>query len=142
MKYFEKEICMLKSAALIFAFGFSLATAQLASAQVGMIDETEAFSTIESAGTAAARIRSISEVPAVGVIWLDVHSLPMLDSRSADASDYRIAAGRHAGEIKRLRAALRSNPATRRTLAKHGIAVDRVVGVRIGSNGALRIFVL
>jgi hypothetical protein len=41
-----------------------------------------------------------------------------------------------------LRAALRANPATRKALAAHGISIDRVVGVRVGSHGALRIFLI
>jgi hypothetical protein len=133
---------MLKMSSFILALGISFATAGTATAQFNMIDETEAFSAIESASTAASRIRTITHVPAVGVIWLNVQSLPLWDSREADESDYRIAASRHPAAINRLRAALRANPATRKALAAHGISIDRVVGVRVGSHGALRIFLI
>ena len=99
---------------------------------------------IMSAGSRAAAVRALKQVPSVGVVRLDIRRSPRMfdDSGLPDVSEFRIAAGRHAAGIAKLRSALKANPVTRKALAARGIPVNRVVGVRIGSNGSLRLYML
>lgn len=99
---------------------------------------------IMAAGTRAAQIRQLRHVPSVGAVRLDSrpgHNL-LRDSSLPDPREFRIAASRHAAGIARLQAALTANPVTRRALERRGIAINRVVGVRIGTNGSLRLYLL
>ena len=57
--------------------------------------------------------------------------------RSIRPSRHRNAAG-----ISKLRKALAANPVTRNALAKRGIPIGIVAGVRVSSNGSLRLYVL
>jgi hypothetical protein len=107
-------------------------------------DLTTATAVIMSAGSRAAAIRALRHVPSVGVINLNTgHRMGLRDDSSVpDVSEFRIAASKYAGGIAKLRAALAANPVTRKALAKRGIAIGHVVGVKIGSNGALRLYLL
>lgn len=108
----------------------------------GMDNGYAADSAILSAGSRAAAISRLRKIPSVGVVNLNIRYVPLLRSDAADQAVYRISAGRNVGGIKRLRAALAANPATRRALASHGISIGRVVGVDIYSNGSIRVYIL
>mgnify|MGYP002682496876 CR=1 FL=1 len=62
--------------------------------------------------------------------------------RFLKAAKAKVSAGKNYIGIKRLRAALAANPATRRALADRGISIGRVVGVDVYSSGAIRLYVL
>jgi hypothetical protein len=95
------------------------------------------------AGHDAKQIAAIRQVPSVGVIRLNMRVVPsMLNEDDFSVSGMRIAAQQNAAGIARLRAALAHNPVTRAALEAHGINISRVVGVKIGSNGSLRIYLL
>ena len=81
-------------------------------------------------------------MPSVGVVNLNIRWVPTFRSDDPDPAEYRISAGKNISGIKRLRAALAANPATRRALARRGIAIGRVVGVDVSSSGSLRLYVL
>ncbi len=111
-------------------------------AQVSTMDVTRAESAILSAGTRAAIVAHIKSVPSVGVINLAFRTTPSFNSDLPDPAEFRISAGKNINGINRLRAALTANPATRKALASHGIAVNRVVGVDVSSGGSLRLYIL
>jgi hypothetical protein len=112
-------------------------------AQVSSSDSYMAESAIMGAGSSARRVGSLRDVPSVGVIRLDFRNLPRLRNDSTpDVSEFRILAAKQTRGIRRLRAALAANPVTREVLASRGIAIDRVVGVKISSNGSLRLYLL
>ena len=128
------------SALLSFAI---LATAPASASAQFFPDSTyKAEAAILSAGARAAAISRLKKVPSVGVVNLNIRYLPLLRSDAPDVAEFRISAGKNAAGIKRLRAALAANPATRRALASRGIAIDRVVGVDIYSNGSLRVYII
>ena len=101
-----------------------------------------ADSAILSAGSRAAAVSKLRKVPSVGVVNLNFHYVPLLRNDDADPAVYKISAGRNIGGIKRLRAALAANSATRRALARHGVSIGRVVGVDIYSNGSIRVYII
>ena len=68
--------------------------------------------------------------------------MPRFRSKVPDVSEFKVSAGKNYIGIKRLRAALAANPATRRALADRGISIGRVVGVDVYSSGAIRLYVL
>jgi hypothetical protein len=106
-------------------------------------DATMAQSAMMSAGKRAAQIRRLDQVPAIGVIRLDFQYVPTrYNDNEEDPAYFRRIAERNSGGIAKLRAALRANPVTRRALAERGIAINRIVGVNIGSRGALRLYFL
>jgi hypothetical protein len=112
-------------------------------AQVTEIDVHMAESAIMLSGTRAAKVAHVSRVPSIGVIRLDVRSVPRFRNDSIpDVSEFRILAEKYSRGIAKLRSALQANPATRKALAAHGISVNRVVGVQISSSGALRLYLL
>jgi hypothetical protein len=107
----------------------------------GLISESEstmAFSAMMSAGNTAAKVKQITKVPSVGVLSLNV---PHLFGGTSFA-EYQISASKNAGGIKRLRSALSANPVTRSALEQHGIPINLIAGVRVSSNGSLRVYVL
>ena len=138
-----RPIPILLAAALVLAAPLPVATRQAAAASMG--EEQRGVAIIMAAGSRAAQVRKLRHVPSVGAVrlgtpytmfrWRDDSGLP-------DWRSLRIIASRHAKGIARLRAALAANPVTRRAIERHGIPLDRVVGVRIGSNGALRLYLL
>ena len=133
-----------KSLALAFLLAALPAGAASGSfAQVTSSDSYMAESAIMGAGSNAERVASLRDVPSVGVIRLDFRNLPRRRNDSVpDVSEFRILATKQARGIRRLRAALAANPVTRQVLASRGIAIDRVVGVKVSSNGSLRLYLL
>ena len=102
-----------------------------------------AQATIMAAGSRANQVRKIRSVPSVGVVNLQGRRVPMLrDSSLPDPGELRISAARNAAGIRKLRAALRANPVTRKALVSRGVPIDRIVGIRIGSTGSLRVYLL
>ena len=127
---------MPKFAALVLAISLTMAAPGLAQAQIDNFDRHEASSAIMSSRTAAAKVRLVRNVPSVGVIRLNFHN------RRSSVYDYRLSAEKNAAGIHRLQDALRANPVTRQALANTGVDINQVAGVRIGSGGALRVFLL
>jgi hypothetical protein len=130
----------------IIALVFGLAVFSLspicASAQVTESDVFSAESAILSAGSRAAEISQLGQIPSVGVVNLAIRSTPRRNHNIPDVQAFRISAERNFAGIHRLRAALAANPATRAALADHGVRVSHVVGVDISSNGSMRIYIL
>lgn len=102
----------------------------------------KAEAAILSAGSRAAAISRLRAVPSVGVVNLNIRTVPRFRSSETDVAEYRISAGKNFSGIKRLRNALASNPVTRRALASRGISIGRVVGVDVYSSGSIRLYVL
>ena len=96
---------------------------------------------IMRAGSTASRVSRIKSVPSVGVVNLHQIAAPRLYSDWDTVDDYRLNIERNYAGIKRLRSALKTNPATRRALASRGIAISRVVAADVSSNGSLRLYV-
>jgi hypothetical protein len=109
-----------------------------------MASELEAEGAITGARGVVPRIGRIARVPSVGVVNLNLATEQFnRDERVfMVASDFRGLAARNAAGVSRMRRALIANPATRSALADHGIEVRYIVGVRVSSNGSLRLFVL
>jgi hypothetical protein len=99
---------------------------------------------IMRSGSTAAKVSKIRFVPSVGVVNLRLVAKPRLFAESDfdTVEDYRLTVQKNYQGVKRLRAALRANPATRRALADSGIAISRIVAVNVSSNGSLRVYVL
>jgi hypothetical protein len=129
----------------VLALASSLAVAPGLQAQATSINGVPVEATIMRAGSTAQKVARIKSVPAVGVIKIrrdfDSSFRRGIDYQDAVAAA-KISAERNAAGVNRLRKALRNNPATRNALADYGIAINRVVGVDVGSNGALRVYVL
>ncbi len=103
----------------------------------------DAVPAIMSAGSRAAAVKRLKAVPSIGVINLAIRpSILRDDDGGPDYFEIRSSASKNAAGIRKLRAALAANPVTRRALETRGIAIGRIVGIRIGSNGALRVYVL
>ncbi len=115
----------------------ALAAGTPALAQIGNMEKFEVTSAIMSAGTAALKVRKLREVPSIGILSVSFrNSLGVEQIR-----EYQMLAGRYSSKIMRLRAALRANPVTRHVLREHHVDIDAIVGVRVGTYGALRVFV-
>jgi hypothetical protein len=112
-----------------------------AAAQVTSIDSHSAEAAIINAGKRATEIARIRNVPSVGVINLSFYTSRLNDD-VADVYQFRLSAQKNARVVNALRKALRRNPATRQALSQHGVSINRVVGVDIGSTGSLRVYVL
>jgi hypothetical protein len=106
------------------------------------IDFSEAQSAILSSGSRASQIRAIKSVPSIGVIRVANGTSPRLGLIDENISTLIISTERNHAGIVKLRAALAANATTKRALAANGVAINRVVGVQIGSNGSLRVFVI
>jgi hypothetical protein len=102
----------------------------------------KAEAAILSAGSRAAAISRLKAVPSVGVVNLNIRTVPRFRSDAPDVAEFKVSAGKNFNGIQRLRAALASNPATRRALSSRGISINRVVGVDIYSNGSIRLYIL
>jgi hypothetical protein len=102
----------------------------------------KAEAAILSAGSRAAAISRLRAVPSVGVVNLNIRTVPRFRSNETDVAEYKVSAGKNFSGIKRLRNALAANPVTRRALGIRGISIGRVVGVDISSNGSLRLYIL
>ena len=146
MRLFRRDIAMrvLNVAALAITLLLTpIALAAGVPAQVTTADVSLAESAILSAGARAVSIARIVRVPSLGIVRLDFRITPRRASGSLpDVQEWRLKAQKNAAGIRRLRAALSANPATRAALASHGISVSRVVGAHISSNGSLRLYLL
>ena len=113
------------------------------SAQVfGDGSSSKAAAAILSAGSRAAAISRLKSVRSVGVVNLSFRNVPRFRTDAPDVSELKVSAGKNISGIRRLRAALAANPATRRALASRGIAIGRVVGVDVYSSGSIRLYIL
>ena len=134
-----KKVTIALAAALLGASPIVLSSAP--QAQVSEIDANFAWTSIMSAGDRAPLVARVRNVPSVGVIRLDFFRAPRQDS-IPDYGSFKMLARKYSGGIARLQAAMRGNPAVRNALEERGIPISRVVGVQVGSNGALRLYLL
>ncbi len=128
----------------IFMLGAAVmfAAASGVQGQVSSIDSNAADFSILSAGSRAAQIAKLRQVPSVGVINLAWGRNRIERGTGSTPGEFRISAEKNAQGINTLRRALARNPVTRAALAAHGVTITTVVGVDIGSDGSLRIFKL
>src|SRR5215207_448120 len=84
------------------------------SAQVFGDSSSKAEAAILSAGAKAAAISRLKLVRSVGVVNLSFRNVPRFRTNAPDVSEFKVSASKNLGGIKRLRAALAANPATRR----------------------------
>lgn len=113
----------------------------VALAQVNGADTQMAGAAINAAGLRADKVKGITQVPSVGVVRLDFGAPFGLWTDQMGPADYRALARRNAAGVAKLQRALRTNPATRDALARHGISPSQVAGAQISSNGALRLYI-
>ena len=116
----------------------ALALPTTAHAQLDSASNIEATSAVLDAGLAAPEIRQLRNVPSVGVISLANGFRTRLGIYD---NSVEMMASQNGYWVSRLRHALTANPVTRRAMAEHGVDVNRVDGVSIGSTGSLRFFV-
>lgn len=116
-------------------------TVPQASAQVSEIDGRMAMSAIMNAGRRADEVKSITKVPSVGVIRLDIRLVPLAGSDVPTWMEYKIMVQKFSGGVNKLRRALMANPVTRAALAKNHVEAWQVAGVQISSNGSLRLYI-
>jgi hypothetical protein len=98
-------------------------------------------------GATAPKIKKLKKVPSLGVVLLRRdgfrfgvrRELRSYDNDHYGGYDYRLLISRNASGIKKLRAALKSNPATRRALAK--VNINRIIAADVYSNGSIRVYV-
>lgn len=137
---------MTRARSIITSIFFSLSVLALSPASLptqAFADDTyKADAAILSAGSRAAAISRLKSVPSVGVVNLNIRYVSRFRDDAHDVTAFKISAGKNFSGIRRLRAALAANPATRRALAVRGISVNRVVGVDIYSNGSIRLYTL
>ena len=127
--------------ALLGAAAIVPANAPRALAQVTNIDVQWAMSSIQQAGKRAAQVPGIKKVPSVGVIRLDVPTIPMFNGDVPDWQEFKIMTQRNAAGVAKLQKNLAANPVTAAALAKNHVSPWQVAGVQIGSNGALRLYI-
>ena len=127
--------------ALFAAAAMVPVAAPSALAQVTNIDVQWAMSSIQMAGKRAAQVPGIKKVPSVGVIRLDVPTIPMFNGDVPDWQEFKIMTQRNAAGVSKLQAALAANPVTAAALARVHVQPWQVAGVQIGSKGALRLYI-
>ena len=132
---------MLKSIAKITLLSLACALPQQAQAQISDLQITEASSAILGAGTVAAQVRHLHQVPSVGIFRLSGGAASPLSHLGDEISTLEIYAERNAAGVRQLRRALAGNPVTRHTMAEHNVNVSHVIGVSVGSTGSLRFFI-
>ena len=135
-----KTLKALPFALALVAAGLS-ATALPAVAQVTNIDVQWAISSIQMAGKRANQVPGIKKVPSVGVIRLDIPTIPMFNGDVPDWQEFKIMTQRNAAGVAKLQKALAANPVTAAALARSRVKPWQVAGVQIGSNGALRLYI-
>lgn len=135
LKALPLAICLLGAAAMLPA------AAPAALAQVTNIDVQWAISSIQMAGKRAAQVPGIKKVPSVGVIRLDIPTVPMFNGDIPDWQEFKIMTQRNAAGVAKLQKNLAANPVTAAALAKVRVKPWQVAGVQIGSNGALRLYI-
>ena len=137
---------MTRARSIITSIFFSLSVLALPPAssptQAFADDTYKAEAAILSAGSRAAAISRLKSVPSVGVVNLNIRYVSRFRDDAHDVAAFKVSAGKNFGGIRRLRAALATNLATRRALSVRGISVNRVVGVDIYSNGSIRLYIL
>ena len=117
--------------ALLGAAAIVPATAPQALAQVTNIDVQWAISSIQMAGKRAAQVPGIKKVPSVGVIRLDVPTIPMFNGDVPDWQEFKIMTQRNAAGVAKLQRNLAANPVTAAALAKNHVNPSQVAGVQI-----------
>ncbi|PZF78314.1 hypothetical protein DK847_00350 [Aestuariivirga litoralis] len=127
--------------ALLAASAIVPLCAPQAVAQVTNIDVQWAISSIQMAGKRASQVPGIKKVPSVGVIRLDIPTVPMYRGDIPDWQDFKIMTQRNAAGVAKLQRNLAANPVTAAALAKVRVKPSQVAGVQIGSNGALRLYI-
>ena len=132
---------MLKSIAKITLLSLAFALPQQAQAQISDLQITEASSAILGAGTVAAQVRHLHQVPSVGIFSLSGSAASPLSHLGDEISTLEIYAERNAAGVSQLRHALSANPVTRHTMSEHNVDVRRVIGVSIGATGSMRFFI-
>lgn len=136
---------ILKALPLAIALGGAVVLMPVATpqavAQVSNIDVQWAISSIQMAGKRAAQVPGIKKVPSVGVIRLDVPTVPMFNGDIPDWQDFAIMAQKNAAGVSRLQKALAANPVTAAALARNHVKPSQVAGAQIGSNGSLRLYI-
>jgi hypothetical protein len=110
-------------------------------AQVTNIDVMWAISSIQMAGKRANQVPGIKKVPSVGVIRLDIPTVPMIGGDIPNWQEFKIMTQRNAAGVAKLQKALAANPVTAAALAKVRVKPSQVAGVQIGSKGALRLYI-
>jgi hypothetical protein len=110
-------------------------------AQVTNIDVQWAISSIQMAGKRANQVPGIKKVPSVGVIRLDVPTIPMFNGDVPDWQEFKIMTQRNAAGVAKLQKNLAANPVTAAALAKNHVNPWQVAGAQIGSNGSLRLYI-
>ncbi len=113
----------------------------MAHAQVSQSDVQPSFSAIMNAGTRADRVKSITKVPSVGVVRLDVPVVPLMGSDVPSWQEFKIMVQRNYAGVSKLRRALMANPVTRAALAKYRIDPSQIAGAQISSRGSLRLYI-
>jgi len=135
----------LKAVTLALVLGTAAVAAPVsmpsAQAQVTNIDVQMAISSIMSAGKRAAQVPGLKKVPSVGIIRLDVPTIPMYNGDVPDWQEFKIMVQRNAAGVAKLQQNLAANPVTAAALAKNHVNPWQVAGVQIGSNGALRLYI-
>src|SRR6185503_7079037 len=76
----------------------------------------KADAAILSAGSRSAAISRLKVVPSVGVVNLNIRFVPRFRDDAPDIAEFKVSVGKNLSGIRRLRAALATNPATRRAL--------------------------
>jgi hypothetical protein len=108
-------------------------------------------------GPTAAKIRKLKTIPSIGVTrvrsqgglvftprFRKLHNEQRYtsvfdDEPIFDRYDYRLLISRNAAGIKKLQAALKANPATRRALSR--VNINRVIAADVYSDGSIRVYV-
>jgi hypothetical protein len=131
------------SLALVLSGAAALAPVAVttAVAQVTNIDSQWAISSIQMAGKRANQVPGIKKVPSVGVIRLDIPTIPMFNGDVPDWQEFKIMTQRNAAGVAKLQKNLAANPVTAAALAKNHVQPWQVAGVQIGSNGSLRLYI-
>jgi hypothetical protein len=128
------------------ALASTVAISPMVQARSTLFNGVPLEASIMRAGSTAQRIARVKSVPAVGVIKIRRDIIRPFEQPGFGYTDeietIKLTVERNGVGVNRLRKALRDNPATREALAQHGISIRRVVAVDIGSNGALRVYVL
>ena len=132
---------MFKSISSIALLALTLALPTAAQAQIDSWQATEAVSDVLDAGIAAGQVRHLQQVPSVGVFDISFGASSWSNYMGDQSTKLEIFAERNAAGVNQLRRALTANPVTRHTMAEHGVDVNRVIGVSIGSTGSLRFFI-
>jgi hypothetical protein len=136
----KSETAMLKTIRItLMAVTLStVALSPVSLAQVTQSDRFAADSAITFAKRDAGKVAKLRQVPSVGSVYLPNR----ISTSGEDYIQWKLSAGKHASGIAKLQRALNANPVTRAALTKHGVPLNRIVGVKISSNGSLRIYLL